>query len=58
MIDYSDSLIKIQILRKKAHNAILSRRWEEACGYTDQIITAAFHMKSYCLDQLDKNDQI
>lgn len=52
MIDYSDSLIKIQILRKKAHNAILNRRWEEACGYADEIIIYAALMKIFCLGQI------
>ena len=54
MIDYSEGLIKIQILRKKAHNAILNRRWSEACDYADEIIVAAREIKVYSMDQLEK----
>tara|TARA_R110000822_G_scaffold21862_1_gene69242 strand:+ start:155 stop:319 length:165 start_codon:yes stop_codon:yes gene_type:complete len=52
MIDYSESLINIKQLRKKAHEAILDRRWDAACGFVDEIIINAAHMKIFCLDQI------
>jgi hypothetical protein len=35
MIDYSESLIKINYLRKKAHESILDKRWPDACDYLE-----------------------
>tara|TARA_R110000868_G_scaffold379617_1_gene645512 strand:+ start:11 stop:214 length:204 start_codon:yes stop_codon:yes gene_type:complete len=57
MIDYSESLIKIKHLRKKAHDAILDRRWSDACDHLDDIVVAAREAKMFCLGEIkdDKN---
>ena len=51
MIDYSESLIKINYLRKKAHESILDKRWPDACDYLDEIVVAAREAKMFCLDK-------
>ena len=52
MIDYSESLIKIRLLRKKAHDAILDKKWAEACDYLDDIVVAARAAKMFCLAEI------
>jgi hypothetical protein len=52
MIDYSESLIKIQKLRKRAHEAILHGNWEYACECLDEIVVAAREGKMYCLGEI------
>ena len=58
MIDYGESLIKIKQSRKKAHDAILDRRWSDACDHLDEIVVAAREAKMFCLgkiiDELEK----
>ena len=52
MIDYSESLIKINYLRKKAHESILDKRWPDACDYLDEIVVAAREAKMFCLGEI------
>lgn len=52
MIDYSESLIKINYLRKQAHEAILDRRWSDACDYLDEIVIAAREAQMFCLGKI------
>ena len=52
MIDYSESLIKIKQSRKKAHDAILDKRWPDACDYLDEIVVAAREAKMFCLGEI------
>jgi hypothetical protein len=51
MIDYSESLIKIRLLRKKAHDAILDKKWDLAGGYADDLLVASRELKIWILDQ-------
>ena len=52
MIDYSESLIKIKHLRKKAHDAILDRRWADACDHLDDIVVATREAKMFCRGEM------
>ena len=52
--DYSDALLTIQAMRKKAQDALLRHDWKTACDCADEIVVAARGMKMYALDQLDK----
>ena len=52
MIDYGESLIKIKQSRKKAHDAILDKRWPDACDYLDEIVVAAREAKMFCLGEI------
>ncbi len=52
MIDYSDSLIKINKMRRKAHDAILKKDWATACDCMDEIVVAAREAKMYCLGEI------
>ena len=52
MIDYGESLIKIKQSRKKAHDAILDRRWSDACDHLDDIVVAAREAKMFCLGEI------
>ena len=51
MIDYSESLIKIRLLRKKVHDAILDKKWDLAGGYADDLLVASRELKIWILDQ-------
>ena len=57
MIDYSESLIKIKHLRKKAHDAILDRRWPDACEHLDEIVVATREAKMFCLGKINDANQ-
>ena len=52
MIDYGESLIKIKQSRKKAHDAILDRRWADACNHLDDIVVATREAKMFCLGEM------
>jgi len=57
MIDYSESLIAIKQMRKKAHDLILKRDYLSAYEALDQIQTASQHAKEWVKHQyqLEKN---
>jgi len=52
--DYSEALIIIQELRKKAQLALLRHDWKTACDCADEIVVAARAMKIYSMDQLEQ----
>jgi hypothetical protein len=52
--DYSEALLTIQAMRKKAQDALLRHDWKTACDCADEIFVAARGMKMYALDQLEK----
>jgi hypothetical protein len=54
MIDYGESIIKIKILQREAHDALLDRDWQTACDKADEIIVAARSIRVFCLSELEK----
>ena len=52
--DYSESLLTIQAMRKKAQEALLRHDWKTACDCADEIVFAAGGMRIYAIDQLAK----
>jgi len=54
MIDYGENLIKIKILQREAHDALLDRDWQTACDKADEIIVAARAIRVFCLSELEK----
>jgi hypothetical protein len=54
MIDYGEGLIKIKILQREAHDALLDRDWQTACDKADEIIVAARSIRVFCLSELEK----
>lgn len=56
MMDYSENIIAIAHLRKKAHEALLRRDWATAVDLADQIIVASRGIKDFCLEFMDQND--
>ena len=54
MIDYGEGLIKIKILQREAHDALLNRDWQTACDKADEIIVAARAIRVFCLSELEK----
>ena len=52
--DYSDSLLTIQAMRKKAQEALLRHDWKTACNCADEIVVASRAMKIYSMDQLER----
>jgi len=53
MKDYSEALIIIQELRKKAQDALLRHDWKTACDCADEVVVAARGMKMYALDKIE-----
>ena len=47
--DYSEALIIIQELRKKAQEAAAEKKWSKVCDIADEIIDAALRLKIYCV---------
>ena len=54
MIDYGEGLIKIKILQREAHDALLEHDWQTACDKADEIIVAARSIRVFCLSELEK----
>ena len=54
MIDYGEGLIKIKILQREAHDALLDRDWQTACDKADEIIVAARSIRIFCMSHLQK----
>lgn len=54
MIDYGESVIKIRILQREAHDALLDRDWLTACDKADEIIIAARSIRIFCMSHLQK----
>ena len=53
MIDYGESIIKIQKLQRQAHDALVARDWSRACDLADEIVLVARSIKMYCLSELE-----
>lgn len=54
MIDYGESVIKIRILQREAHDALLDRDWQTACDKADEIIVAARAIRVFCISNLQE----
>lgn len=54
MIDYGEGLIKIKILQREAHDALLDRDWQTACDKTDEIVVAARAIRVFCISNLQE----
>ena len=54
MIDYGESIIKIQKLQREAHDALLEHDWQTACDKADEIVVAARAIRVFCLSELQK----
>ena len=54
MIDYGEGLIKIKILQREAHDALLDRDWQTACDKADEIIVAARSIRIFCISKLQE----
>ena len=54
MIDYGESVIKIRILQREAHDALLEHDWQTACDKADEIIVCARAIRIFCMNELQK----
>ena len=54
MIDYGESIIKIQKLQREAHDALLKHDWQTACDKADEIIVAARAIRVFCMSHLNE----
>ena len=54
MIDYGESVIKIRILQREAHDALLEYDWQTACDKADEIIVAARAIRVFCIAHLNE----
>jgi len=54
MIDYGESVIKIQKLQREAHDALLEHDWQTACDKADEIIVCARAIRIFCMNELQK----
>jgi hypothetical protein len=48
MKDYSESLILLQKLKRKAQDAADEKQWSVVSEIANEIIDAAFELKTYC----------
>jgi len=53
MKDYSEALIIIQELRKKARDAAAEKNWSLVCDIADTIIDTALRLKVYSIMQME-----
>ena len=56
MKDYSEALIIIQELRKKAQDAAAEKNWSLVCDIADTIIDTALRLKVYSIIQMERID--
>jgi hypothetical protein len=54
MIDYGESVIKIRILQREAHDALLEYDWQTACDKADEIVVAARAIRVFCISKLQE----
>lgn len=54
VMDYAEPIIKVEQLRRKAHDALQKREYGKAVDVADEIIVASRNIRAYCLDKLEK----
>ena len=54
MKDYSEALIIIQELRKKAQDAAAKKNWSLVCDIADTIIDTALRLKVYSVIRMEE----
>jgi len=52
--DYSDSLLTIQAMRKKARDAAAEKNWSLVCDIADTIIDTALRLKVYSVIRMEE----
>tara|TARA_R110002126_G_C10067285_1_gene462288 strand:+ start:119 stop:298 length:180 start_codon:yes stop_codon:yes gene_type:complete len=47
MIDYSESILEVDRLRKEIHQAALNKQWWKANAYTNDLLVAVAQLNMY-----------